>query len=162
MRRIRPTKTISASKGIRTPDDEVSALDLIMRKRVLSLKVSPALAGVVLLLLWISTTALAESAPAPVSGLFSLRSPTRGQQWSRPEQRKEMDSTYLIRGGSLETPQSPFVKAFQLVSNSTAACWTVLICSILCDGFAASLLKSARDTGSFARLLGALMVYIPW
>ena len=73
------------------------------------------------------------------------------------------NALYLLRGGgSMQVWQKPFVKAFHLVSGSKSACWTVLVSSILLEGVATSLSKSARDKGSAMRLLGALLVYIPW
>lgn len=80
----------------------------------------------------------------------------------RQRERRQHDTALLVRGGSLETVKKPLVQAFSFVSGSKTACWMVLILSIVTEGLATSLSKSARDTGDYARLLAAISIYIPW
>lgn len=119
------------------------------------------------LLLWLSLTLTADGAP---SAAFTIKRPSlQRRPWQIPEQKKETKIPfYLLRGGAVvaepqqQQQSSLVVQAFRFVSDSKVACWTVLLFSIVCESFAASLSKSARDRKSLARLLGALMVYIPW
>lgn len=119
------------------------------------------------LLLWLSLTLTADGAP---SAAFTTKRPSlQRRPWQIPEQKQEMIPLYLLRGGAVvaepqqqQQQSSLVVQAFRFVSDSKVACWTVLLFSIVCESFAASLSKSARDRKSLARLLGALMVYIPW
>jgi hypothetical protein len=104
-----------------------------------------------------------------VSALAALRrteSVTGVSQSTVPllmQEQRPYDTALLVRGGgSLDTVKDPPVQAFSLVSGSKTACWMILIISIVAEGLATSLSKSARDTGNYARLLAAIGVYVPW